>query len=513
MHEHRPAACSGGRREGEEARKEARDVLVHRVPQWKLQGLEVRGQKAHLREHMCVEAAADVGDAGGSQRFPVRWLGSGTDIQRVRDRAEALAPEGDAREVEAEARKESVDEGHSGAASIAARKAFASPRDAQSRYHVHLMRADKRVVVLGLGDTGLLVALGLGARFDVTALTPRPFFLSAQNAGGRLASPATWERIGKIAPGRFRRLDPVTVVQGLAERVDLDARRVAFRAADGSEGSLSYDALVIATGADNGFWRRTILEGSEDEAARRAAERARVEAAERIAIVGGGGSGVSLAASLAERYPRTRVRLFHGGDRLLPAHHARVASKAKAHLEGLGVDVRVGHRAVVPEGGATERMGRGPIHWSTGQAPEEADLVLWALGRARPNSRFLPGQVLDAQGFVPVRATLQLPEHDEVFCVGDLAATDPLRSSARNGGTSVVVANVTRVLRGRRPRRSYHAPPHRWGELVTSPRNGMLLFTPGGRRVRLANWFLRPVILDFVLFRLIYGGVRPDDAS
>ncbi|MEO0322537.1 MAG: FAD-dependent oxidoreductase, partial [Myxococcota bacterium] len=312
---------------------------------------------------------------------------------------------------------------------------------------------------------------------------------------------------GKIATRRFRGLDPVTVVQGLAEAVDVDARRVTYRSPDGSEATLDYDALVIATGFDNGFWRRTRLEGSADEASRRAAERARVEGAERIAIVGGGGSGVSLAASLAERYPDKRLRLFHGGERLLPAHHARVGRRAREHLEGLGVEVRFGHRAVVPEG-AAERLGAGPIAWTTGQPAEPADLVLWALGQARPNSGFLPSSVLDARGFVPVRPTLQLPDDDHVFCVGDLAATDRLRSSARNGGTAVVVANVRRVLRGRRARRTYRAPKHRWGELFTSPRDGMWLFTPGGRRVRLAQWFLRPVILDFVLFRLIYGGVR-----
>ncbi len=369
----------------------------------------------------------------------------------------------------------------------------------------------KRVVVLGLGDTGLLVALGLGKRFEVTALTPRPFFLSAQNAGGRLASPETWERIGKIATRRFRRLDPVRIVQGLAQAVDLDARTVTYRTPAGTAETLRYDALVLATGADNGFWRRTLLEGSDEEDARRAAERARLQAAERIAVVGGGGSGVSLAASLAERFRDKRIRLFHGGERLLPVHHPRVATKARDHLERLGVEVRLGHRAALPDGDAADRMAEGPVTWTTGQPPEDADLVLWALGRARPNSGFLPPELLDADGFVPVRPTLQLPAHDEVFCVGDLAATDPLRSSARNGGTAVVVANVTKLLRGRPATRTYRAPKHRWGELVTSPRDGMLLFTPSGRRVRMANWFLRPVILDFVLFRLIYGGVRSRD--
>ncbi|MEM6730729.1 MAG: pyridine nucleotide-disulfide oxidoreductase, partial [Myxococcota bacterium] len=143
------------------------------------------------------------------------------------------------------------------------------------------------------------------------------------------------------------------------------------------------------------------------------------------------------------------------------------------------------------------------------QPPSSAEVVLWALGRAQPNSGFLPSHVVDRDGFVPVEPTLQLADYPEVFCVGDLAATDPFRSSARNGGAEIVAKNVTRLLKGeRRALAVFSAPSKKWGEIITSTQSGMLLFTPGGRRVRLPNWLVQSLIFDLILFRVIYRGVN-----
>ena len=46
--------------------------------------------------------------------------------------------------------------------------------------------------------------------------------------------------------------------------------------------------------------------------------------------------------------------------------------------------------AVLPDGDALEEWGTGPVAWSTGQDPADADLVLWAVGRVRPSTGWLP---------------------------------------------------------------------------------------------------------------------------
>lgn len=102
----------------------------------------------------------------------------------------------------------------------------------------------------------------------------------------------------------------------------------------------------------------------------------------------------------------------------------------RSRLLGLGVALHPGHRARVPRGDDGRRLSGGPIAWMTGQPETSADVVIWAIGRATPNTGWVPRSMLDERGFVAVRPTLQARGHERVFAVGDVAATDPLRTSA-----------------------------------------------------------------------------------
>jgi hypothetical protein len=52
----------------------------------------------------------------------------------------------------------------------------------------------KHVVIAGLGDTGLLVALHLYPEFEVIGITPKPCLVSGQELGTRLARPDEWRK-------------------------------------------------------------------------------------------------------------------------------------------------------------------------------------------------------------------------------------------------------------------------------------------------------------------------------
>ena len=102
--------------------------------------------------------------------------------------------------------------------------------------------------------------------------------------------------------------------------------------------------------------------------------------------------------------------------------------------------------------------------WSSGQDSFRADLTLWAIGNVIPNNAFIPADMLNEAGFVKADAMLRVEGYQNVFTVGDIAASDPNRSSARNWGYRLLGHNIRACLEGREAdMKRYEPPPYRWG--------------------------------------------------
>ncbi|WP_134742424.1 FAD-dependent oxidoreductase [Nocardioides sp. 503] len=364
-----------------------------------------------------------------------------------------------------------------------------------------------RVLVAGLGDSGLLTAIHLSRHADVVGISAKPALVSGQELGLRLAAPDDWSRDYLVPFDRFRRLDRTRTVHGTLTGLDLRARSVGVTAADGTTGTEEYDVLVISTGVSNGFWRRPDLQSHDEVAAALRADHERLASARSVLVVGGGAAAVSTALNLARSHPGTHVELCYPGERALPQHHARVWSHVRRRLSDAGVVLRPGRRAVVPDGFACDAITDAPVAWSTGQPPSSADAVVWAIGRVRPNTGWLPPELLDERGFVRVTPTLQVPGHDEVFAVGDVAASDPLRSSARNRADKLVAANIRAQAAGRELT-AFRAPRRRWGSVLGPQPDGLEIFAPNGRPFRIPAWSVGTVLQPWVVRRGIYRGMR-----
>jgi NADH dehydrogenase len=239
----------------------------------------------------------------------------------------------------------------------------------------------------------------------------------------------------------------VRVLLGEAERVDLAQNCVSFRGPPTSEGGefvITYDFLVLATGASHGYfghpeweWLAPGLKTIEDaleirrrillayEEAEREPEPSRRGALLTFVVVGAGPTGVELAGAIAEIARMTlrrqfraidprasRVILIEGGGRVLPTYPEGLSTKAKEQLEDLGVEVRTG--ALVTEMTADGVTASG--EWIP------ARTVLWAAGVvASPLAQSL-GAPLDRAGRVIVEPDLSVPGHRDAFVIGDLAA-------------------------------------------------------------------------------------------
>jgi NADH dehydrogenase FAD-containing subunit len=368
----------------------------------------------------------------------------------------------------------------------------------------------KRVVVAGLGDTGVLIAIRLARHADVVGISVKPALVSGQELGVRLSRPDDWARDYWIPFDRFRRLDRVRTVQATLTGVDLAARTVFGRGEDGATIAEGYDALVISTGVANGFWRQPTLQSAAEIGADLQAAHGRLAGATSVIVVGGGAAAVSSAFNLATTWPTKRVDLYYPGDRPLGAYHPRTWKRIQGRLTKLGVGLHPGHRAAVSNGAAGAEITSEPVHWSTGQAPASAEAVLWAIGRVQPNTDWLPPELLDEDGFVRVTPELGVPGRQGVFAVGDVAASDPLRSSARNRGDALVANNIRAGFAGRRLR-TYRTPGRRWGSLVGIQADGLEVFLPTGQAFRLPPWSVERLVMPGIVRWGMYRGVRENN--
>jgi NADH dehydrogenase len=182
----------------------------------------------------------------------------------------------------------------------------------------------------------------------------------------------------------------------------------------------------------------------------------------RIAIVGGGATGVELAAELynaasALRYyglevfdeRRLEVTLLEAGPRILPALPERLAEAAKEELEALGVRVLSGTRVT--------EVTREAIATAAGERVV-ADLKVWAAG---VKGCALPGgdgglEVNPNDQFV-VLPTLQTSRDPRIFAIGDCASCRlpgsdrpvPPRAQAAHQMAKCVFRNLKRIMKGR----------------------------------------------------------------
>jgi NADH dehydrogenase FAD-containing subunit len=363
------------------------------------------------------------------------------------------------------------------------------------------------VVIAGLGDTGVLTAIRLARHCEVVGISTKAEFVTGQELGTRLARPEQWERDNRFAFGSMRRLDDVRVLHGATTSVDLDGRCVHVRLADGREVVEPYDVLVVATGVTNGFWRRPEVQSPADVSRDLESAHQRLAGAESVAVIGGGASAVNAAAHLASSRPGRRTDLYFPGDHALPFHHRKVWGQVRERLLEMGVDLHPGHRADVPPGFACDAITSEPVTFSTGQSATTAGAVVWAIGRTVPNTGWLPAELLDEAGFVRVTPTLQSAERSEVFAVGDVAATDPLRSSARNRADGLLADNIRASLAGR-PLGTFRPNRVRWGSVLGIQPNGIEVFLPSGSVMRFPLWSVERVLLPWYLYRGVYGGIR-----
>ena len=296
--------------------------------------------------------------------------------------------------------------------------------------------------------------------------TFQPLLYQVATAGlspGEIAAPIRWI---------LRWQDNVEVLLGEVTGFDLQRKAVQM-----GNDEIPYDYLIVAAGVRHGYfghadWEamapglKTIEDATEIrrriflafELAEREAARGGAGRELNFVVVGGGPTGVELAGTLAEIArnvlanefhsidpKRTRILLLEGGPRILPSYPESLSQSAERQLAKLGVEVRT----------STTVTGMEPGIVRTGDTWISAAVTLWAAGVTASPLGKLIGASMDRAGRVRVQPDLSVPEHPEVFVIGDLATLVDEKGAPLPGVAPVAMQqgvaagkNIVRLIKG-----------------------------------------------------------------
>jgi NADH dehydrogenase FAD-containing subunit len=304
-----------------------------------------------------------------------------------------------------------------------------------------------RVVIVGGGFGGLAAAKALRkAPVEVILIdrTNHHVFqpLLYQVATSVLAPSQMSSPIREV----LRRHKNTTVIMGEVTGVDKVQRCVFVNDADRQHVPVRYDYLILATGARHSYFGHNEFEkfapglkSVADAVAIRnkilsAFEQA--EAEENVdlhrdlltfVLVGAGPTGAEMAAALAI-FVRTSLRsefrridptsarivLIDAARNVLGTFAPSLSGAAELHLQKLGVEIHLGQAVekINSEGVIVggERIASKTVIWTAGVTPSPAGKWL--------------GTETDRAGRVRIQPDLRVPNHPEIFVVGDTASLD-----------------------------------------------------------------------------------------
>ncbi|MGF1459206.1 MAG: NAD(P)/FAD-dependent oxidoreductase [Leptolyngbyaceae cyanobacterium] len=333
----------------------------------------------------------------------------------------------------------------------------------------------ERIVIVGAGFGGFQAAQSLaGAAADVLLIDRNNYHtfipLLYQVATGQLEP----NLVAYPIRTKLRRMKNVRFLQADVRHIDLEHKVIGV-----GDDLISYDYLVIATGAESSFHgvpgaveRAFTLHSLRDAIALRnrflscfeqAATTQNDEARRRLmtfTIVGGGATGVEVAGALAEwlqgaiarDFPELRgwgrIVLIQSGSGLLQEFSQKLGNYTHRHLQRLGVDVRLNVK-IAEVSATTAQLSDGTVI--------PTSTVVWAAGIRAAEPMVAQPFEQAAKGKMVVKETLQLTEQANVYAIGDVAYFEKsgkvlsgVAPEALQQGVAVA-RNIRRQLQGELP--------------------------------------------------------------
>ncbi|XP_006662752.3 ferroptosis suppressor protein 1-like [Oryza brachyantha] len=289
-----------------------------------------------------------------------------------------------------------------------------------------------RVVIVGGGIAGALLARTLQNHADVVLIDPKEYFeIPWANLRAKM-EPAAVERT--VIP-HTEYLTNAKVVTASAVGVDDSVVLTSVGC------TVAYDFLVVATGrmCNRPQKREERLQTFEQD-------KARIASAESVLVVGGGPIGVELAAEIVMGNPEKRVTIVHGGPRLLMVMGEKASAKALEWLRSKNVTVLLDQTVDVAAAGVSPDD---KVFTTSAGETVAADCHFVCTGRPIASGwlrdSFL-GDHVDENGRVVVDEHLRVGKLRNVFAIGDITDVPEAKQGYLAQRHAMVVSRNLKLL-------------------------------------------------------------------
>ena len=383
------------------------------------------------------------------------------------------------------------------------------------------------VVVIGGGFGGLETARGLnGAPVRVTLIDRHNYHLFQpllyQVATGGL-SPAN---IATPLRSILRKQTNCETLMAEAVGFNLEKKEVIL-----ADDRVDFDYLVVAVGATHSYfgneeWSKLApgLKTITDATSIRRRIYMAFEAAERetnpeirkqwmhFVIVGAGPTGVELAGAISEIAFHTlrsdfrninpddaKITIVQSGPTVLQGYPEDLSEKAAKMIRSLKIEIMTGHRVTeITDNHVVMSSEQG------GTSQIETRTVLWGAGvKANPLSNILAEALdvsTDRAGRISVNSDLRVPDHDNLFVIGDMAVCQDADGKSLPGLAAVASQQgkyVANAIKSIRATETGHAKPaiepfqySDRGSMATIGRARAIAYVKGRKFAGLFAWFL-----------------------
>lgn len=272
----------------------------------------------------------------------------------------------------------------------------------------------KKIVIIGGGFSGSLIARKLENSFDVTLVDSKDYFEYTPGVLRTIIFPPHARKIECLHENYLKKAH---FINGFVKTISKKNVLVNGK-------KLSYDYLVICTGSsyippireENVIIADHIhhLENKHNE----------LEKSKKILIIGGGLVGVELAAEICTAYKDKEITIIHAMDRLIERNPEKASKYAQKFLENEGVKIIFNEFF----------KGKEKDYFITDKGTKiSADIILACIG-IHSNSEFMLkyfNEALNEKKQIKVDEYLNVAGTRNIFAAGDVNDT-PVEKTAQN---------------------------------------------------------------------------------